>query len=327
MRDREHSSAPRPTQGSSRAVRTVVKRPVMPSIGSLHPVLVHFSIALLAVGVLLRLVGLTGKVAFAKPAASLLIIAGVLAALASAKSGIDAHGPVERTPGALEALGRHQRLGLLTRNIFLGVGVMEIAALVLEWRMKKRGEPDARAKRIVLAPYLLSAVVGLVGLVYLFQTGRNGGKLVYSYAGGVGVRTGDPKDVGRLLIAGLVHQAEVDRKEGRRAEAGALYELAAKRFPDEPEVQLAAAESLFLDKLDPAAAIARLDTLDLPKQNRGLLLRKMMVRMEALGALGKSEEAAEQRKDLLKEFPGAQRVLQRREEMRRRDQERERKKP
>ena len=75
----------------------------MPAIGSYHPEIVHFVIALLVIGVVLRLVALTGRLAFAGAAAATLIILGTLATVAAVKSGDDAHGPVERIPGAREA--------------------------------------------------------------------------------------------------------------------------------------------------------------------------------------------------------------------------------
>jgi uncharacterized membrane protein len=50
---------------------------------------------------------------------------------------------------------------------------------------------------------LASGVVGLAALGCIYETGERGGELVYAHAGGVGIRSGDPADVGRLLLAGL----------------------------------------------------------------------------------------------------------------------------
>ena len=46
-------------------------------------------------------------------------------------------------------------------------------------------------------------------------------KLVYAYAGGVGIRSGDPADVERLLLAGLYNEAQAERKAGRLNESAA----------------------------------------------------------------------------------------------------------
>ena len=56
-----------------------------------------------------------------------------------------------------------------------------------------------------------STVVGLVGIVSVYQAGAHGGDLVYKYAGGIGIRSGDPADVERLLVTGLYQQAQLDR--------------------------------------------------------------------------------------------------------------------
>ena len=71
----------------------------MDPLAPLHPQVVHFAIALLFLGVPLRLISLTGKLAFTKHAATTLLLLGTVAAVVSVKSGTAAHGPVERIPG------------------------------------------------------------------------------------------------------------------------------------------------------------------------------------------------------------------------------------
>ena len=160
-------------------------------MASYHPELVHFAVALLIVGVIFRLVSLAGRPAFAGPAALTLLAAGTVAAALSVYSGVAAHGPVERIPGARPAVVEHEEWGIRTRNVFIGVMILEMAALAL-WR--------SRRQRTV---YIASAALGVVGLACLYEAGEHGGKLVYAYAGGIGTRSGDPADVGRLLLAGL----------------------------------------------------------------------------------------------------------------------------
>src|SRR5438876_425777 len=81
-------------------------------------------------GVLLRGVSLTGKVAFTGPAALVLLLVGTVGAVLAVQSGTAAHGPVERVPGARAAVMEHEEWGQRTRNIFLVVAALEIAALV-----------------------------------------------------------------------------------------------------------------------------------------------------------------------------------------------------
>ena len=76
----------------------------MPNLGAFHPQIVHFVIGLLLVGVAMRIVSLTGRLKFTSPMATTLLLIGTVAAWAAVKSGTDAHGPVERIPGARAAV-------------------------------------------------------------------------------------------------------------------------------------------------------------------------------------------------------------------------------
>lgn len=80
----------------------------MPNIGAFHPQIVHVVVALLIVGVVFRLVSLTGRLTFTGPAAATLILLGTLAAVAAVQSGTPAHGGVERIPGARAAVQAHE---------------------------------------------------------------------------------------------------------------------------------------------------------------------------------------------------------------------------
>jgi uncharacterized membrane protein len=167
-----------------------------------HPQLVHFAIALLVVGVVLRLISLAGRPAFVAPAALTLILLGTVAATFAVQSGVAAHGPVERVPGARGAVEEHEEWGIRTRNVFFGVIAIEAIALLL-WRSPRR--------RVA---YALSSALGLAGLFCLYEAGEHGGHLVYGYAGGVGIRSGDPADVDRLCWRG---STTARRRSGKRA--------------------------------------------------------------------------------------------------------------
>jgi uncharacterized membrane protein len=266
----------------------------MPSLSALagaHPIVVHFAIGLLVAGVLLRLVSLAGRWAFPGPAAATLLLAGTAAAALAAKSGHDAHGPAERVPGARAAVQDHEKWGDWTRNVFLVVAAAELVALVLARRGKER-------------PALLaSAGVGVIGLVCLIQAGWKGGNLVYSYAGGVGLRRGDPEDVGRLLMAGLYHQSQVDRKAGRAEDAASLLEFAQRRFPNDVEVQLLVAESQLMDRKNAAGALSALGTIVVPKDVPRLRARHGLLMVDALVASGQTDAARAALQGLRAELP------------------------
>ena len=153
------------------------------------------------------------------------------------------------------------------------------------WAWRSRGA--ARAAIVHFA----SAVVGVGALFCLYEAGEHGGEVVYSYAGGVGLQRKDPADVGRLLMAGLYHQAQLDRKGGRAAEAAALIDLAARRFPDDVEVQLLRAESQLLDRKDPAAATAALAAITVPADNARMRVRHAIINADVLVASGQTDAA------------------------------------
>jgi uncharacterized membrane protein len=275
----------------------------MPNIGYYHPIVVHFAIAFLIGGVLLRLASLSGwkRVAFAKPAATVLILLGTVAALAAARSGTDAHGPTERVPGARTAVMEHEELGLRARNIFVVVGLLEVLGLVLT--------PSKRERYVLVA----SGLVGAVGLFFLYEAAEHGGDLVYSYAGGVGIRTGNEEDVGRLLLAGLYHQAELDRKNGKNEDAAALVALAEARHPGDIEVALMGAESLLLDRKDPQRALDALAGMR-PEEPR-LRARQGLLEVDAYIAAGDPGKARARLEALVGEFPDNNRLKRRLEEL------------
>ncbi len=139
---------------------------MFPDIGVFHPQIVHFVIALLMVGVVFRLISLTGKAQFTGAAALTLILIGTGASVLAVKSGEDAHGPAERVPGARDAVVEHEEWGERTRNLFLVVAALELLAL---------GLSDRRRRAVLVA----SGVVGLGGMFVLYETAEHGGDLVY----------------------------------------------------------------------------------------------------------------------------------------------------
>ena len=229
---------------------------------AMHPQVVHFTIVLAIVGVAFRLVSLAGKPTFASPAATTLLLLAALSAVVSTRTGTAAHGPVERIPGVRAAVGEHEEAGERAQLVLLALGFVELGGLGMRRSSKA---PIVRA---------VSAIVGLVAVFAVYEAGEHGGKLVYAYAGGVGTRSGDPKDVEHLLLAGYYEQAMTDRAAGRASQAAELITAAATRFPNDPEVRLLAAESLILDRKDAPAAVEALKQIQVPAQNRVLAFRR-----------------------------------------------------
>jgi uncharacterized membrane protein len=266
----------------------------VPNIGVFHPQIVHFAITLCLVGVACRLIAFRGKPKFLNSAATLLLVAGAIAAVVAVRSGGDAHGPVERIPGAAQAVTEHEEWGERARNVFLGIAALELIALAF---LKK----EAIAGWIRIA----SVVAGLVGAFFIYEAAEHGGELVYSYAGGVGTRSGNPEDVTRLLVAGLHQKAALERREGRLEEAARLTEEMARQSPNDPSVQLAYAQSLLTDRKDPHAALGRLAAIQVtgnPEIGKGMLLS------DAYLMLGMPDSARIVLEPLAQKYPNARRI-------------------
>lgn len=229
--------------------------PTIPTLAQLHPQVVHFAIALLLLGVLFRLISLTGRLKFTNHAAATLLILGTIATLVSVKSGDAAHGPVERIPGVRSAVVEHEEAAEYTEDIFFAVLLFELAALGMAVPL--------RTQKLVKFAHLASAVVGIWGATTLYRTAELGGQLVYNYAGGPGLRSGDDAHITRLLMAGLHSQAQADRRANKPADAARLIDEMALRFPDDTTVKFLHVESMLKDRNDPAAAQTALNAISL----------------------------------------------------------------
>ncbi|HWA55867.1 MAG TPA: DUF2231 domain-containing protein [Gemmatimonadales bacterium] len=269
----------------------------MPSLGSLHPIVVHFVIALGVLGIVFRLASHLKPFAWASPAARVLLITAAVAAVLAAQSGTAAHGLAERIPGVRSAVQEHEEAGEWARNIFVVVGLLELAAFAVRSR--------AKLERGLL---IASSIGGITAGLAVYRAGDLGGELVYSYAGGVGTRTGDTTDVRRLLIAGLYHQARLAREAGRSDESARLIEELARQAPDDPSVKLLSAESLLKDRKDPAGALAAVAAIQGAPDDRFLTIRKGMLASDAWVAAGQKDSARAILTSLARQFPQARMI-------------------
>lgn len=255
----------------------------MPSLAAFHPQIVHFVIGLLVVGVALRLVSLTGRLRYTSPAATTLILIGTVAAWLAVRSGTDAHGPVERIPGVRAMVVHHEEQAEKALNLFYIVAAIELIGLAMT-----RKESIARHSRWVFGA---SAVMGLVANLQLYEAAEHGGEIVYSYGGGPGLRTDDPRDTERLLVAGLYNQAIADRKAGRHAEAADLFSVLVRRSPGDTTVQLLNAESLALDSKKYPEALAAIDAVQIASNDLRLTARKATLKADIYVAMGQPDLA------------------------------------
>jgi uncharacterized membrane protein len=272
----------------------------MLDIGVFHPEITEFAVVLLVTGVIARWISLTGKLQFTRPGAAALLLLGTLAAILAVHSGTQAHELAERVPGIGPAVNAHEEAGKWVRNVFLVVALIELIALALVSRPKWRRWTE-----------VVSAVVCLAGGAAVFRAGDLGGDLVFDYAGGVGIRSGDPADVGHLLTAGLYEQAMVARKARRSGEADTLLTLLDRLHPDDPSVELVYAQSLLEDRKDPKAALAVLNRIQGPDSLGFMKARVAFAKVDVFAAAGMNDSARATLTALAAQFKDNARLSQR----------------
>ena len=272
----------------------------MLNLAPLHPQIVHFVIALCLVGVALRWLSLTNKVLFAGPAATTLLLLGAAAAWLAVSSGAAAHQPVEAIPGVGAAVRVHEDWGHRARTVLLVLAAIECAGLLL-----------TKLPTLRRAAHIASALVGLLGAGAVIVAGEKGGELVYSYAGGPGLRTGDTADIARLFTAGVYEQALVDRARHQSQAAAGLIDELARRSPGDTGVELLRIESLLRDRADAAGTLAALSRLRLPDDNPRLQVRAGLLAADAYVATGQPDSARAMLRRLVTQFPMSQRLKDR----------------
>jgi len=269
----------------------------MPDIGFFHPQIVHFVIAGLFLGIFFRWVSLTGKVAWTDRAATTLLLIGTVAAWFAVISGMNTHELSERIPGVASAVQAHEHAGHDVRFLFTIIAVIEILALV---------PALVKFRRWAL---VASALLCVYGAYKVFEVGDLGGDIVYEYAGGVGVRSGDSVDVNHAVVAALYNRALLDREQKNAAGAAAAFADLAARFPNDPMLQLAAVQSIMLDRHDPVAALTALRAMPAPADTALRPWRTYQsARVDAFIATGQKDSARAVLTLLAAKFPQNPRI-------------------
>lgn len=154
---------------------------------NIHPLLVHFPIALLVTSVALDVAAyaLQGKGRLLlRHVGAVLCVVGALAALATYVTGRTASQTV-LIPGMAQGLVKdHWEWAFWTLCWFGGLAVVQVV-LFLTGRTSDGKTSPPTAAALVLA--------GVVGLALLFKTGDLGGRLVYEQGVGVGILPGAPR--------------------------------------------------------------------------------------------------------------------------------------
>jgi uncharacterized membrane protein len=151
--------------------------PPIPSLNGLHPLIIHFPIALLLVAPLFVLIGavLTPPRGRSwQAAAFILMLLGTAAVFVAIESGEAAGKLAERSPEINVVLERHSGLAERTSYAFAGLTIA-FAAILACGRLLRRDRSRVFATVLPLA--LLVAYIGAALL--LVNTAHNGGLLVH----------------------------------------------------------------------------------------------------------------------------------------------------
>jgi uncharacterized membrane protein len=152
--------------------------PALPTWDALHPLVIHFPIALLLVAPLFVVLGLVlRKHATALfGAALLLMLLGTIAAFVAVSTGEAASDLAERSAGIEPVLEEHEELAETTRTVFAILTLVFAAMLAAPWLLRRKVPVAAT---VVANVVFLAMYTG--GATLLVRTGHQGGLLVHEY--------------------------------------------------------------------------------------------------------------------------------------------------
>ncbi len=153
--------------------------PPIPSWDALHPLIIHFPIALLLMAPIFVVVGAILSPARGRPyliAAMVLLLAGTASIYVAVQTGEAAGKLAERSPGIDPVLEKHESLAERTQAVFSVLSVIFVALVAVPWFVKRA---DTRLTTTVL-PLAFLVLYG-AGALLLINTAHNGGRLVHEF--------------------------------------------------------------------------------------------------------------------------------------------------
>lgn len=151
--------------------------PPIPSWQAIHPLIIHFPIALLLVAPLFIIIGVLRKPNLSFPfllVALILMALGTVSTLAAASSGQAAGELAENIPQAKAVLEQHEELAEITEIAFSALTLI-FASILFVPRLLKR-EPTRAISTVLPLVFLLFYATGAVSLA---NTAHQGGRLVH----------------------------------------------------------------------------------------------------------------------------------------------------
>jgi len=137
----------------------------------LHPMLVHFPIALFTSYIIFEILWMIFQKEWLKNSSVLLLFLGLIFVVPSILSGEASAENFEKVSTLEELIEAHETFAKLT-------GITFLIALILKVILIRTGKFNLKTNLIVFA-------ISLIGMFFLIQTGLKGGELVYKH--GVGI--------------------------------------------------------------------------------------------------------------------------------------------
>lgn len=153
--------------------------PPIPSWDGLHPLIIHFPIALLLIAPIFVVIGAALSPAKGRPyliAALFLLLAGTASIYVAVETGEAAGKLAERSAGINRVLENHESLAERTRAVFSVLSVIFVALIGVPWFVK---QADTRLTTTILP--LAFLVLYSAGALLLINTAHNGGRLVHEF--------------------------------------------------------------------------------------------------------------------------------------------------
>ena len=156
--------------------------PPLPSWDGLHPLIVHFPIALLLVAPLLVFISLFAG-AHARGlaiGAIILMLLGSAGAVVAVSTGEAAGELAMQTEQSGPVLHEHEELGEFVRTYFLVLTGVYVLMVAIPWVLQWRKGTVVRKSVVVAGTLVFLAVYGY-GMLKVVDTGHLGGRLVHEY--------------------------------------------------------------------------------------------------------------------------------------------------
>ena len=143
---------------------------------SLHPLIIHFPIALLLVSPLFILISAVLTPPKGRPymvAALILLLLGTASLFLAVQTGEAAGALAERTPPVEALLHGHQTLASETRNVFVTLSIIALGVFFFPRLLRKERPLLSRALPLSFLVFYA------VGIIFLVNTADRGGRLVH----------------------------------------------------------------------------------------------------------------------------------------------------